>query len=272
MNERSVWSPAQQRLVKRLAGKVAPPEIVRRLARHGAPRTRRALQSWAAKHHIEIRVRRPYREPTWRAYTWSEDAIVRAHYSRLGARLTAAILHKHGYERPARSVEMRAHRLGLVVTRPGLAVYDLLKILPFGEPKIRAWIEDGTIRAEQVGGRAKQYYRVSEDELRRFIRAEIWRFDWRRVRPGPWQVEAKAAHLKAQVIGVPEAARILGAGQVTVLSWIQAGYVAGARQNAPLSPWRLPRASLAVLDEILKLSQTERRRLLAQARQQDGAA
>jgi hypothetical protein len=256
------WTAEQQALVRSLGTRARPDTILARLALIGPPRTYSALNMWASRNRVSLRVHRNRALPErWRRL-WSdeEDAALRALAGTCRMpELAEAITREHGTRRTAPAVRHRARRLRVSLAVPRhLTMTDLTRILPAHNRTIARWVGAGLLRAVRRGaGRRGSEWRFDTADVEALIREHAYLFtDWRQVKAGRWRDLVRAAQIRTPYLSCDAAAKRLGIDVGPVWRRCRWGRVPGVKRidGGPAGRFRIPLAALDVLDRLIRPS------------------
>lgn len=255
------WTAEQQALVRALRTQAKPATILARLALIGPPRTYAALNAWASRKRVSLRVHRNYKLPErQRRRDWGEDedAALMALAGICRARELAELLNREfRMRRTGAGVRNRARQLRVSLAPVGrLGMNDMVRIFPVHNRTVSRWVAEGLLRAEQHGAGhkgAEWWFRVQDVEA--FVREHVYVFeDWRRVEAGRWRDLVRAAHLRTPYLSCAEAARRLDTRVANVHRWCRRGRVPGVKRldGGASGRFRIPLAALDVLDRLIR--------------------
>lgn len=254
------WTAEQQALVRSLGTRARPDTILARLAEIGPARTYNALNAWASRQHVSLRVHRNRELPErWRRL-WSneEDAALRALAGTCRMpELAEAIAREHETRRTAPAVRHRARRLRVSLAVPRhLTMNDLTRILPAHNRTIARWVDAGLLRAARRGaGRRGSEWRFDTADVEALVREHAYLFvDWRQVKAGRWRDLVRAAQIRTPYLSCDEAARRLGTDVAVVHRRCRWGRVPGVKRidGGAAGRFRIPLAALDALDNLIR--------------------
>jgi hypothetical protein len=179
--------------------------------------------------------------PSIRPDVWepSHDAFLATLVGRSESEMAAAFQARFRFRRTGQAIRKRMLDLGLDTRQDGWTIQALSRLFGTTADRVlRAWVRAGLLagrkgepsRQSKLDGTREQWWRISDAEVERFIRAYPWEYDWRTMQAGHRLATiAREVGRRDGYLSAKEAGRALGISAQEVARLVRRGELPAKR-------------------------------------------